>query len=588
MPRLKAFLISRTGFILFQSLFIISEIFIFYPCMLGSSNNVRKEGYMHEPVLRNIENNVVVQMKQPKQNNENYPGETVHISLQSSEIGRAGNADTIDTKSKLLDRMQQKKHSPYDLENRVQKHGFQVSGKVNSRPGKIYKADWDSLDSRPLPRWYDEAKIGIFIHWGVYSVPSFVEVGQGGLAEWFWYYLAENGHDSTHNIANFRSVRRYMANNYAHDFRYTDFAPMFKAEFFNPAEWAKLFEESGAKYVVLTSKHHEGYTLWGSEHSWNWNSEDVGPHRDLLGELAAAVREKGIKFGVYHSLYEWFNPHYLEDKRHKFKTQNYVKEKLMPELTELVKKYKPEILWGDGDWEATSEYFNTTKFMAWLYNESPVKNTVVINDRWGKDARCRHGGFMTCDDRYNPGTIQPRKWENCMTIDKESWGYRRNAQEQDYFTMEELTETLAKTVSCGGNLLMNIGPTSDGRIIPLYQERLKQFGDWLKINGEAIYGSKPWIAQQDILNPQVWYTSKSNGNGNPIVYAIVLELPYSGSLELGVPKPSQDTLVTWLGYQEGDIKWTVSGNNIIIEIPKVYPHQLPCQWAWVFKIQNLK
>lgn len=202
---------------------------------------------MHESVLRNIENNVLVQKKQSKQNNENYLGETVHISLQSSEIGRAGNADKIETKSKLLDHMQQKKHSPYDFENRVQKHGFQVSGKVNSRPSKIYKADWDSLDSRPLPRWYDEAKIGLFIHWGVYSVPSFVEVGQGGLAEWFWYYLAENGHDSTHNIANFRSVRRYMANNYAHDFRYTDFAPMFKAEFFNPAEWAKLFEESGAK-----------------------------------------------------------------------------------------------------------------------------------------------------------------------------------------------------------------------------------------------------------------------------------------------------------------------------------------------------
>lgn len=490
---------------------------------------------------------------------------------------RQDDLDQTNIKNKLLHRMQYK-HSVQKAE----------SAQEANNPTKTYEPDWDSLDSRPIPEWYDDAKVGIFIHWGVFSVPSFVEVGQGGLAEWFWFYLAEDGHESTHSIANFRSVRRYMASTYSVDFRYQDFAPMFKAEFFNPNEWASLFKESGAKYVVLTSKHHEGYTLWGSKHSWNWNSEDVGPHRDLVGEVAAAVREKGLKFGVYHSLYEWFNPIYLNDKKNRYQTQDYVKQKLMPEMRELVTKYKPDILWGDGDWEASSNYFNTTKFMAWLYNESPVKNTVVINDRWGNDARCRHGGFMTCDDRYNPGTIQPRKWENCMTIDKESWGYRRNSQEQDYFTIQELIEILVKTVSCGGNLLMNIGPTSDGRIIPLFQERLKQFGKWLKVNGEAIYGTKPWIAQQDIFNPKVWYTSKSAENGVLSVYAIALDLPVSGSMELGVPKPSQDTIVTWLGYEEGSIKWTVSGNNIVLEIPKILPNQLPCEWAWVFKIENLK
>jgi alpha-L-fucosidase len=161
-----------------------------------------------------------------------------------------------------------------------------------------------------------------------------------------------------------------MQKSYPPDFTYADFANDFRAEFFNATQWAELFQASGAKYIVLTSKHHEGYCLWPSSNSWNWNSMTVGPNRDLVDELATAIRNTtDLRFGLYHSLYEWFNPLYLDDKSSGFKTKNFVEMKTMPELYDLVNKYHPEVIWSDGEWEATDDYWNSTDFIAWLYND---------------------------------------------------------------------------------------------------------------------------------------------------------------------------------------------------------------------------
>jgi len=223
-----------------------------------------------------------------------------------------------------------------------------------------------------------------------------------------------------------------MKQRYPPNFTYQDFARDFTAEFFNASEWAELFKASGAKYVVLTSKHHEGYTLWPSKYSFSWNSMDVGPQKDLvgnkdiyltirfrikynnslnmysffykIGELAKAIRNKtDIKFGLYHSMYEWYNPLYITDKQNNFTTDRFVTHKIIPELYELVETYKPEIIWSDGDWEASDSYWKSKEFLAWLYNKSPVKDTVVVNDRWGSNIPCHHGDFFTCTDRFNPG-----------------------------------------------------------------------------------------------------------------------------------------------------------------------------------------
>ncbi|XP_052009664.1 plasma alpha-L-fucosidase [Xyrauchen texanus] len=429
-----------------------------------------------------------------------------------------------------------------------------------------YKPTWESLDSRPLPEWYDQAKFGIFIHWGVFSVPSYG-------SEWFWWYWQGK---------KFPSYVAFMVENYPPGFTYTDFAPQFRAEFFNPEDWVDIFASSGAKYIVLTTKHHEGFTLWGSKYSWNWNAVDVGPKRDLVDELSTALRANSdLHLGLYHSLFEWFHPLFKADAEKNFNTSSFPKAKTLPELYEIVSKYKPDLLWSDGDGDAPDYYWNSTGFLAWLYNESPVRDTVVTNDRWGKDCICNHGGYYTCNDRYNPGHLLKHKWENCMTIDQKSWGYRRDAKLSDYLTIEQLVKTLVETVSCGGNLLMNVGPTPDGRIIPIFEERLRQMGQWLKVNGEAIYNTSAWRVQNDTATPGVWYTARPKENA---IYAIFLSWPSSGFIVLNDPIVSASkTKVVLLGNKE--LTWdSMSPTGLKVHLPQLSPSELPCSWAWTLRL----
>lgn len=224
-----------------------------------------------------------------------------------------------------------------------------------------YDPTWASLDARPLPSWWSDAKIGIFIHFGVFSVPSFH-------GEWFWDdWLTAKDPD----------VVAFVAETEAPGFAYPDYASRFDATFFNATQWAQLFAASGARYVVPTSKHHEGFCLWPSATSPQWNSVDVGPRRDVIGELANATRAAGMKFGLYHSLFEWYNPLYDADRAANWTTRSFVLEKTMPELYDLVERYQPEIIWSDGDWEPSDVYWNSTGFLAWLANDSPVRDTVV-------------------------------------------------------------------------------------------------------------------------------------------------------------------------------------------------------------------
>ncbi|CAG5124359.1 unnamed protein product [Candidula unifasciata] len=435
-----------------------------------------------------------------------------------------------------------------------------------------YDPTWASLDTRPLPAWYDEAKFGIFIHWGVFSVPSF-------RSEWFWWDWQG---------AKYNDTVDFMQENYPPDFTYADFANQFSAEFYNATQWAQLFQDAGARYIVFVSKHHEGFTNWPSKYSWNWNSQDVGPRRDLVGELATAIKNTtNLHFGLYHSLYEWFHPLYLADKESNFSTQNFVNSKTLRELYELVNTYKPDVVWSDGDWEAPDTYWKSQDFIAWLYNESPVKDTVVTNDRWGQGVMCEHGGFFTCSDRYNPGHIVNHKWENAMTIDSQSWGFRRNTVLSDILPIEQLLEQLVSTISCNGNVLLNVGPTKDGIITPIYQERLLQMGSWLKVNGEAIYGTKPWIYQNDTVTINVWYTLNNKTNP-PVVYATLFAWPNANILKLGAPVTTPNTAVSLVGYKGSPFSWTASpGQGLSIIMPNINPNDLPSQWAWVLKLTNL-
>ena len=210
-----------------------------------------------------------------------------------------------------------------------------VAVSLGAAPEPRYQPAWESLDTRPVPGWFDDAKFGIFIHWGVYSVPAWGP--KGTYAEWYWNSM-QNPNGPTW---------KFHVKTYGKEFKYQDFVPQFKAELFDPDQWAEIFAASGARYVILTSKHHDGFCLWPSADSWNWNSVDVGPHRDLCGDLAKAVRAKGLKMGFYYSLYEWYRPLYRSD------LPRYVREHMHPQFKDMVTRYRPSLIFTDGEWDHT-------------------------------------------------------------------------------------------------------------------------------------------------------------------------------------------------------------------------------------------
>lgn len=346
-----------------------------------------------------------------------------------------------------------------------------------------FEPTWESVDRRPTPEWFADARFGIFIHWGVYSVPAYAPVGK--YAEWYWNALSKGPLDNGEPNATWEFHKRV----YGEWFPYQDLAQQFRAEMFEPDYWAELFQKSGAKYVVLTSKHHDGFALWPSEHAsrgWGrpWNAAATGPKRDVLGDLTTAVRARGLKMGFYYSLYEWFHPLWLSDRK------RFVDEHMRPQFEDLVKRYQPALIFSDGEWDMPGEDWKSPQMLAWLYNDSPVARDVVVNDRWGKGARHKHGGYYTTE--YTAGLdAAGHPWEESRGMGF-SYGYNRAERISDYRTGREMVLMLIDLVSRGGNLLLDIGPTGDGRIPVLMQERLLDIGAWLERNGGAIYGTRPW------------------------------------------------------------------------------------------------
>jgi alpha-L-fucosidase len=459
-----------------------------------------------------------------------------------------------------------------------------------------YEARWSSLDQRPMPGWFADAKFGVFIHWGVYSVPAWAVHGE--YAEWYWKHVASTAPKD-------EPWRAFDRERYGAGHEYADFAPEFRAELFDPKRWADVFARAGVKYVVPTSKHHDGFALWPSEQAsrtWGrpWNAAEVGPKRDLLGELAAAVRERGLKFGVYYSLYEWFNPLWLGDRT------RYVSEHMMPQFRDLVTRYQPALIFSDGEWDMPSAEWRSEELLAWLFNESPVKDQVVINDRWGKETRHHHGGYWTTE--YAAGLQDDsHAWEESRGM-AYSYGYSRAERIEDYKSGRELILILIDLVSRGGNLLLDIGPAADGTIPPIMEERLLEMGDWLKVNGEAIYGTRfagrscQWTAgtrpaqafgqyrvAYSILDhvgqaprkgeavKQVFFTRKPDA-----LYAIAAGWPGSELILRNVRMPPGAD-VTLLGVP-GALRVEAKGNDLVITPPAFGPDEAPCRHAYVFKI----
>ena len=460
---------------------------------------------------------------------------------------------------------------------------------------KTYEPNWASLDQRPTPQWFLDAKFGVFIHWGVYSVPAWGAPHE--YAEWYWNHIADRNPTNV--------WWQFHKKNYGESFNYQDFAPRFTAELFDAKQWADLFARAGVKYVVPTSKHHEGFALWPSaeaSRTWGrpWNAVEIGPKRDLLGELAEATRARGLKFAFYYSLYEWFNPLYQKDR------QRYVAEHMIPQFKDVVTRYQPAIIFSDGEWDLPSQDWKSEELLAWLFNESPCKDQVVVNDRWGKECRHKHGGYWTTE--YAAGLQDDsHAWEESRGM-AYSYGLNRAERCDDYKTGREFILVLIDLVSRGGNLLLDIGPAADGTIPPLMEQRLLEIGDWLKVYGEAIYGTRfagrscqwtegeqprqeygEFMVKYSLLDQvgqaprngvavkQAFFTRKSNA-----LYAITVGWPGKQLVLRNVRVPA-DATVSLLGMP-GVLKHTLSDNTLTIQTPELGPDEAPCRYAYAFKI----
>jgi alpha-L-fucosidase len=363
-----------------------------------------------------------------------------------------------------------------------------------------FRSDWTSLEKYRSPAWYDDAKFGIFIHWGVYSVPAFG-------SEWYSRNMYQQGSkEFAHHVATYGPQSK---------FGYKDFVPMFKAEHFDPKAWAQLFHDAGARYVVPVAEHHDGFAMYDSALS-DWTAVKKGPKRDVIGELERAVRGQGMRFGVssHRAEHDWFfdggrrfdsdvnDPRNAElygpavahlgtgDDQNLAEDWTYVSQAWLDDwlarTAELTDKYHPDLIYFDW-WIGHPTFRNTLPtFLSYYYNEGATRDGVVVNYKLGDFPE----GAGTLDiERGQLRGIHATHWQTDTSISNDSWGY---IEHDTYKSPTFIIHLLADVVSKNGNLMLNVGPRADGTIPQGAQDTLRSIGRWLKANGEAIYGSKPW------------------------------------------------------------------------------------------------
>src|SRR5580704_16281208 len=441
-----------------------------------------------------------------------------------------------------------------------------------------YDPTLESLDQHPLPQWYAGAKLGIFIHWGLYSVPGWAPlthpdhdfssndyIKYDPYAEWYLNTMRIPG----------SPTQAYQKEHYGADFNYYDFSQTFNRESkkWDPDKMAAIFKMAGARYVVLTSKHHEGFTLWPSatpNPNPSLKPSQLHAERDLVGELTTAVQKQGLKMGLYYSGgYDWtFNtgPIEVNSDYDAVKPQNDAYGKYaFAQIHELIDRYHPAILWNDIDWPKTG---NALQVEADYYNATPDG---VIDDRFG----IKHSDF-TSPEYEKKDQISAKKWEECRGLGR-SFGYNRAEGENETIAPGELIALLVDIVSKNGNLLLDVGPEADGTIPPVQMERLQALGAWLQQNGEAIYGTHPWkrAGGETAEGIHVRFTQKDSA-----LYATLLGQPKTSSITIKSLSPKPGSQIYLVGGDGKPLVWSQRGGNIQVNLPAT----LPGHYAYVLRL----
>jgi alpha-L-fucosidase len=443
---------------------------------------------------------------------------------------------------------------------------------------KKYEPTLESLDSHPLPQWYAGAKLGIFIHWGLYSVPGWAPlthpdhdfsssdyIKYDPYAEWYLNTMRVPG----------SPTEAYHKEHYGAEFGYYDFATEFNHESkkWDPDAMAAIFKAAGARYVVLTSKHHEGFTLWPSttpNPNPRFKAGQLHAERDIVGELTGAVRKQGLRMGLYYSGgYDWtFNTGPI--------LANADYETVKPETTaygkyanaqihELIERYHPAILWNDIDWPKTGDALGV---------EADYYNAVadgVIDDRFG----IKHADF-TSPEYAKLDKISEKKWEECRGLGR-SFGYNRAEGEAETIAPGELIALLVDIVSKNGNLLLDVGPEANGTIPPVQMERLKALGAWLAQNGEAIYDTTPWTRAvgKSVEGDDLRFTRKGDD-----LFVTVLGKPKAGTIHIPDLPAKPLVPITQLGVDTVELSAKVQypGTSIVLR------QSLKGDYAYSFKL----
>lgn len=434
-----------------------------------------------------------------------------------------------------------------------------------------FKPDWESLQQHRTPRWFEEAKFGIFIHWGVYSVPAFG-------SEWYSRNMYVQGSpEFEHHVKTYGPQK---------DFGYKDFIPMFKAERFDPDAWADLFAHAGARYVVPVAEHHDGFQMYASRLS-HWNAAEMGPKRDVLGELTEAFHRRGLVNGASsHRVEHWFfmghgkdfdsdiheplkrgdfywpampEPDHWDQHSKPEPTHEYLDDWLL-RCCEIVDRYRPKVLYFDW-WilhEAVQPYLR--RFVAYYYDRA---------DEWGEEVTVCYkqdsmmfGTAVPDVERGQLAEAKPYHWQTDTAIALNSWGYTENNR---YRPAGEILQDMVDIISKNGNLLLNVGPKPDGTIGDEDRAVLTAIGDWLKANGEAIYGSKPWKrfgeGPTQIVEGQFTDGTKKGFTSRDVRYTV-----NGGNLYAIVMRPSDDGVYRFERLRKGDAAHNADFHGFISRI----------------------
>ena len=465
-----------------------------------------------------------------------------------------------------------------------------------------YESTYESVKQHEVPKWFHDAKLGIFIHWGLYSVPAWAtnvgtsikevvkEEGFGGqfrnnpYAEWYNNSLRIEG----------SPTQKHHKETYGEEFTHDDFVPMFNKAIkkWNPKEMVDTIKKSGAKYVVLVTKHHDGFLLWHSDFA-NPRKEGFMASRDIVKELTEEVRKQGMKMGFYYSgTFDWsFQPNPIHDITSFIKngvTELEYVEYANNHWYELIDKFGPKILWNDIGYPPGT---NINEIFAYYYNKYPEG---LINDRWlqlpkwlrwllglyvprkilawaAKRAFLKGSAGMPVNyhcDYTTPeygvfSEISKKKWEQTRGIGQ-SFGYNQLEKEEHHLSFEELIHEFVDLVSKNGNLLLNVGPMADGTIPEIQKTRLIQLGGWLEVNGEGIYGTRPWVRAEGITqdNIPVRYMQKEN----ELIVAL-LGKPENKNITINQLTIRENSKIKMLGY-EGGLSFTQLNQDLEIALPE--------------------